>query len=147
MKKIIPIMLTLLMVFFVSTSVADRGYGRDDGRNYISQGERIERHLDTQGDRIQQRFVHKAERAMDQGKYSKARHFQKKGKQINRQLDHKGNQIHARFDRHRHNKHIKQRHHNKSTYLMYPAQDYRHDNYLSLMIRQPGFLFGWGWHQ
>jgi len=147
MKATITITLTFLLILFTSSAMADRGYTRSDQRYDASQGARVERHLDNQGDRIERRFQHKAERAADQGKYRKANHFQKKGQQINRHMDRKGERIHARLDRRGHYRQDSRRHNRPAPHVVYPTRGYSYDNSFSLMIHQPGFLFGWGWHQ
>ena len=143
MKTIIPIVLTLCLTLFVTDAMADRGQRNNNQRHYTSQGERVERHLDNQGDRIERRFEHKAHRAAERGNYRKAAHFQKKGKQINRHMDRKGERIHARLDRRVQNH---QREHRAEAYTRNSSRRYNHNNVFSVMIQQPGFVLGWGWH-
>lgn len=120
MKRTLSITLTLLLVFFAGTALADRGDDRSNHsrdfsegdrlerqdaraerleRHRAAKGDRIQRHLDTKGDRIDQRFDRKAAYFAEQGKYRKGRHFERKGDQINRHLDRKGDRINSRFDR------------------------------------------------
>ena len=146
MKKIIPITLTLLFVCFVSTALADKVRDRSKKDGYASKGARIERHLDTKGDRIEQRFDRKADHAAARGKYRQAYHFQKKGDQINRHLDHKGKRIHRSFE-HRENYRDKHYHHHRYPHVSYPVHGAHHDiEHFSLVIQQPGFMFGMGMH-
>jgi len=145
MKKIIPITLTLLFVCFASTALADKGNSRSSHNGDSSKGDRVERHLDVKGDRIEQKFDRKADRAADQGNYRKAYHFQKKGDQINRHLDRKGERINNRYEHRNNDRH--EHHHRAYPKVSYPAHDHRHlDNYVSMVIKQPGLWFGWGMH-
>ncbi len=145
MKNFLTITLTLLLVLFATTALADRRYGHGDHDGYhTTQGERIDRHLDRKGDMIERRFDHKADRAEANGKYRKADRLRTKGERINRHLDRKGDRIHARHD-------TQQRHHVRAQrYVQVQPRvayrDYDHrDNYFNLMIHQPGLLLGWGW--
>jgi len=145
MKKIIPITLTLLFVCFASTALADKGSNRSKNDGYSSKGARIERHLDAKGDRIEQRFDRKADRAANQGKYRQAYHFQKKGDRINRHMDRKGKQIHRHFE-HR-EKHHDKNHHHRHPRVNYPVHGQSHNGeYFSMVIQQPGLMFGLGVH-
>ncbi len=143
MKTIIPIALALCLALFATNAMAERGHRNSNQHYYSSQGERIERHLDNRGDRIERHFEHKAHRAAERGNYRKAAHFQKKGKQINRQMSRKGEQIHTRLNRRAHND---QREYQPERYARSSARRYNHNNFISVMIQQPGFLLGWGWH-
>jgi len=146
MKKIIPITLTLLFVFFASTALADKDGNRSKKDGYASKGARIERHLDTKGDRIEQRFDRKADHAAAQGKYRQAYRFQKKGDQINRQLDRKGERIHRHFE-HRENYRNERYRHHGYPHVSYPVHGQHHDvEHFSMVIQQPGFMFGMGVH-
>ena len=144
MKKLILITVAFLFVLFASTAMADRGYKYNDYRQKSLQGERIERHLATRGAAIERHFNDKALRAAYQGKIHNARHFQTRGQQINRHLKHKGARIHAGHDRRGyhppHNRHYK-----GYRYGYYTSRGYR-DNSFSVIIRQPGLVFGWGWN-
>jgi hypothetical protein len=142
MKKIIPITLALLFVCFASTAMADKGGNRSTKDGYTSKGARIERHLDAKGDRIEQRFDRRADRAAEQGKYRQAYRFQKKGDQINRHLDRKGARIHRHFEHHNNYRDKHPRHHGYP-HVNYPVHDQRHNGeYFSMVIQEPGLLFG-----
>lgn len=144
MKSIIPITVTLLLAFFATTALADRGHGQGNQNYYSTQGDRIDRHLDRVGNRIESRFEHKADRAEAKGKYRQARHFRAKGEQINRRLDHKGNWIRTRHTQHRH--------YNNNHRLAYvqPRVTCRshipYNNRFGVVINQPGLWFGGSWH-
>lgn len=143
MKKLIPIKLAFLLLLFASTAIADRGYKNNDYRQKALQGERIEKHLATQGGSIEHHFFDKEFRAAHQGKSYKASHLQKRGHQINRKMKHKGVRIHAQHDRRGyHPSHY--RHYKAYKDVYYPPRRYR-DNFVSVIMRQPGFLFAWGW--
>ncbi|MGK2944771.1 MAG: hypothetical protein ACSLFC_08540 [Desulfuromonadales bacterium] len=148
MKKIIPTTLTILLLLFANSAMAERGSERGNRDGYASQGKRIEQRLNTRGDRIEQHFDRKADRAHEKGKYRQARHFENKGKQINRHLDRKGQQIHKRFEHrgdYRRDNHLRYRSYPR---VAYPVKSYRHPNtHVSVLIQQPGLLFGWGIHR
>ena len=130
MRKILPITLTLLMVLLAGTAMADRN-------------PRVERRLDARGDRIEHRFEHKAVQAAAHGKYRQAKHFRNQGAKINRHLDRKGDRRHSRYD-HRDNYRHQHRVIRTTPVVVYPAPYHRHrDNFVSVRIQQPGFLFGW----
>jgi len=145
MKRIIPITLTLLLAFFATTALAERGHGRGNQDYYSTQGVRIDRHLDREGNRIEHRFEHKAYRAEAKGKYRQAEHFRVKGKQINRHLDHKGKGIRTRYIQHKHQNSCNHR----VAYLK-PRVTYRshipYNNRFGVVINQPGLWFGGSWH-
>jgi hypothetical protein len=146
MKKIIPITLTLLFIFLASTALADKGGNRSKNDGYASKGDRIERHLDAKGDRIEQKFDRKADRAAERGNYRQAYRFQKKGDQINRHLDRKGQRIHRHFDR-REKYNERNHHHHGYPHVNYPVHNDHHDvDHFSMVIQQPGFMFGLGVH-
>lgn len=144
MKKIIPITLSLLLMFFASTALAERGSNNSQHNGYTSKGKRVERHLDARGDQIERHFDRKASRAADRGNYRQALRFQNKGNKINRHLDRKGKQRHARIDQRRHINWNRHQHHKSHAHVVIPVQGNRHhDNFFNLVIQQPGFLFGW----
>lgn len=163
MKKILPITMTLLLVFFASTALAERGHDRNDRDGYSSRGERVERHLDKKGDRIERRFDRKADYAASQGKYRKAYKFSKKGDRINRRLDHKGERMNAKFDQRRydyrnHRQDQRRNHHQDQrrnyqrnvgyVQVVSPLQ-VLHDinsSLFNLTIRQPGLVLGMNLH-
>ena len=149
MKKLIPITLTLLLVFFASTALAERGHNRHDNDGYNSKGDRIERHMDKKGDRIERRFDRRADHAADQGKYRKARHLSKKGDRIDRHFDRRGERMHAKFDQRRHNHRTRHQHQERYVQVVSPRYAHHdiHANLFSLMIRQPGFVLGWNSHR
>lgn len=146
MKNLLTIATMLLLVFFATTALADRGNRQGDHGKYVSKGERIDRHLDRKGDRIEHRFQHKAERAEAKGHYKQAAHFRDKGAKINRHLDRKGDRIHARHDRHDHyRRHYAKshRHHHEKRVVYREYRPYR--NRFGVIISQPGLWLGGTW--
>jgi len=145
MKKIIPITLTLLLAFFATTALAERGHGRGNQDYYSTQGDRIDRHLDRLGNRIESRFEHKAGRAEAKGQYRQAQNFRAKGKQINRHLHHKGNWIRTRYSQYRPHNSCDHR-----VAYVQPRFTYRShtpdNNRFGVVINQPGLWFGGSWH-
>lgn len=126
MKKIIPVTLTLLLMLFAGTALADQGYGRGNQGGYSSKGDRIEHQYDR-----------KANHAADRGNYRQARHFQNKGERMHARIDHRRA---YRYD-YRHD-------YRRYAPVVVPVYDHRHnDNYFSVMIQQPGLLLGWGFYQ
>ena len=147
MKKIIPTTLAILLLLSANNAMADRGSERSNRDGYASQGKRVEQHLNTRGDRIDRHFDRKAGHAYARGNDRQARHFENKGKQINRHLDRKGKQIHRRFE---HRGDYRRDNHRYRSYprVAYPMKNYRHpNNHVSVLIQQPGLLFGWNIHR
>ena len=137
MKKIIPATLTILLLIFANSAMADRGSDRGNRDGYVSKGKRVEKHLKARGDRIDRHFDRKAVRAYEKGKYRHDGHFQKKGKHNHKRFEHRG-------DYRRHN-HLRGRSYPQ---VAYPVKSYRHPNtHVSVFIQQPGFLLGWGIHR
>ncbi len=148
MKKIIPTTLTILLLFFANSAMAERGSDRGRHDGYASQGKRIEQRLNARGDRIERHFDRKADRAYARGNDRQARHFEKKGKQINRHLDRKGERIHSRFERHGDYRHKRLHRYQSNPKAAYRVRDYRqHNNHVSVLIQQPGLWLGWGIHR
>ena len=147
MKSIIPLALTIPLLLFANHAMADRGYGRSNHDPHLSQAQRAELRLDTKGDRIERRFAARAAHAAAHGKYRQARHFRNQGEQINRHLDRKGQRIQARLEQRGECR--QERHHHNQSFprVAYPVPGQRHhDNYVSVMIQQPGLWLGWGMH-
>ncbi|MEJ2471320.1 MAG: hypothetical protein P8Y91_05755 [Desulfuromonadales bacterium] len=142
MKKLLIFGFTLAFIASATLAFAERGHGRND-RGYTTKGAKIERHLDRKGDRIEHRFQQKARRADVRGHYRKADQFRAKGARINRHLDRKGDRMRAYYDR-RHRP-VNHRHRDHRPRVIYRGH---HDpsSAFSVMISQPGFLFGWGWY-
>lgn len=152
MQKIIPITLTLLLMFFATTASADRGRDRSNHDDYSTQGKRIDRHLDRVGNRIEHRFEriehrseHKAHRAEAKGKYRQSEHFRARGKQLNRHLDRKSNGPHRRYNQHRHQNSCDHRVAYRSPRVTYRSHDLYNDRF-AVVISQPGLWFGGSWH-
>lgn len=131
MHRIFPIALSLLMVLFAGTAMADKG-GRFEGR------------LDARGDRIEHRSNHKAVHAVKQVKYKQVHHYRVRGEQINRHFDHKGKRIHSRYGHRDANRRLHRHSVSSVPVVVYPVSNYRHhNNVVSVVIQQPGFTFGW----
>ena len=135
MRHLLTITLMLLLVLLSTSALAERshGYGQGDQGVYASH-----RAL------IGQRFEYKADRAAAHGHYRQAKHFRTKGEQLNRHLDRRDKRFQARFEQRCDIQ--RQRHHLVRPHLRYEnamGKHRSHNNFVGVVIRQPGLWFGW----